>query len=143
MMLSTLSVLLALSAPQVPQTTKTTNETQTTMALSDPPISEEDQDAWNRDLVLLLEIICVILNCNENSEPPVVWNGPTIMVQHWVTTYQLGGVNQSMTPEQLVEARARLHAMDILAANDPGFLPESLRADFRDSIANILQEIGE
>jgi hypothetical protein len=143
MMLSTLSLLLVLSAPQAFPAATSPHELQTATAAVDPPPLEEDQESWNRDLQLLLEIICVILNCNTISEPTALQAGTTFSVQRWVTTHQLGGLNPFITAAELVDARAKLHAMDIMAANDPGVLPEPLRAEFRQSIASILEEIGE
>lgn len=125
--------LAGVSTPQIPVQTP---ETRPSVAL-EPPVPVEDEDVWTEQFLMLLQMICVVLDCG------VARNEAEVSAQQWVEIYKTGGVRPNLSPEIRAEARIQLTAMDALAARGAGGLTPALRAEFRATIAGILQEISE
>jgi hypothetical protein len=70
-------------------------------------------------------------------------NGAELSVQTWIETYRTSGLQPYLSPEIRAEARVKLQRMDQLAANGAGRLAPALRDEFRESMTNILEELGE
>lgn len=104
----------------------------------DPPIPEEDPDLWSEELQLLLEYMCIILNCNGARD-----SGTASSVQQWVTTYQLGGIRRDMSIEAKRKAIGVVSAMRSLAVRNPGVITADLCAAFVESLDAVLEELGQ
>jgi hypothetical protein len=103
----------------------------------DPPVPVEDDEIGTDELLILLQMMCVLMNCSFTQ------NGAELSVQTWIETYRTSGLQPYLSPEIRAEARVKLQRMDQLAANGAGRLAPALRDEFRESMTNILEELGE
>jgi hypothetical protein len=103
----------------------------------EPPVPVEDEEIGTEELLILLQMMCVIMNCSFTQ------NGAELSVRTWVETHRTSGLRPHLSPEIRAEARVKLHRMDQLAASGAGRLAPALRDEFRESIANTLEELGE
>jgi hypothetical protein len=103
----------------------------------EPPVPVEDEEIGTEELLILLQMMCVIMNCSFTQ------NGAELSVQAWVETHRTSGLRPHLSPEIRAEAGVKLQRMDHLAASGAGRLAPALRDEFRESIANILEELGE
>lgn len=115
------------------------NTPQTSIRAGLPPAPEEDPDIWTEQLLLLLQIMCVIMQCNPNNTV----SGANETVETWVKTYEERGLKFDLGGVSKETALAQIAAMRDKAMKDPGVLAEYRRAAFLNSLYSIETEITQ
>lgn len=110
----------------------------TDAARRDDPVPE-DPLLWAEEVRLLLQGLCIVLNCQGSS----AWTEPGLesMVEAWITTYEAWGVRPGMTPEERGAALTTVGRLLLDCRNDPGVLPGAVRAPFVGTLAAIEDEL--
>ncbi|CAG1005806.1 hypothetical protein PHYC_03264 [Phycisphaerales bacterium] len=107
-----------------------------------PPVAfpdPEDPDAWSESLLLLLQCLCLILNCGQSGS--TVQEQAIAQVENWVNTYASGGVRQDLSPEEQEEAIDQVEAIRAKVLLDPGVLPPALSAQFLETLDSIATDL--
>lgn len=101
--------------------------------IADPPIPE-DEDEWSQLMAMLLEYMCIILNCNGTRDS----SGQAIDgTRTWIATYRSAGVRHGMSESERVFALDNVDRLSAMCRQDPGVLPVELRHEFETVLSEV------
>lgn len=105
---------------------------------TEPPLPPVDEDQWLEDFMLMVQFLCVVLNCSASSHSGA---SAELEMERWISTYSLSGVRTDLTPAERDHALEILDELITLSEHAPQRLDPSLVARFGDMLCSAREDI--